>query len=107
MLSGSAGNDLLSGGAGSDMLLGLDGNDVLIGGTGDDMPITGSVANELSSWTSAPNTTTFDANLNTHPTDNDTAFDLALGYTGNDDFSTIAGEAQDFNLAGMGTDEAF
>src|SRR5687767_15756623 len=103
------------------MLLGLDGNDVLIGGTGsdsldggngDDLLITGSLANELSSWTSAPNTTTFDANLYSRPTDNDAALlallnqwstsgnrstlapitndlapDIAYGYTGNDDFS--------------------
>jgi fibronectin-binding autotransporter adhesin len=141
ILSGSSGNDLLSGGAGNDLLLGTEGNDVLIGGTGvdsldggggDDLIITGSVANESSSWTSAPNTTTFGSGIYSRPTDNDAALlllltqwalsgdrstlaaithdavlDLASGYTGNDDFSAAPGEAQDFNANFMGTDEAF
>jgi fibronectin-binding autotransporter adhesin len=140
-LSGSSGNDLLSGGAGNDLLLGLEGNDVLIGGggvdnlnggNGDDLLITGSLANELSSWTSSPNTTTFDDGLYTRAADNDAALlmlltqwsstgnrsslttitndgalDLVWGYIGNDDFNSTPGEAQDFNSFGMGSDEMF
>jgi fibronectin-binding autotransporter adhesin len=140
-LSGSAGNDLLSGGAGNDLLMGLDGNDVLIGGmgidsldggNGNDLLITGSVANELSSWTSASNTTTFDPGLYARTADNDAALlmlltqwstsadrsslaaitndnvlDFVWGNAGDDDFSSTPGEAQDFNAPSMGADELF
>jgi fibronectin-binding autotransporter adhesin len=141
VLSGSAGNDLLSGGAGNDLLLGGEGNDVVIGGGGadsinggggDDLIISGSVANESSSWTSAPVTTTFGDGIYSRPTDNDAAllllltqwstsnnrsslaavssdgiFDTVWGYTGDDDLSASAGEIQDLNTSGMGSDELF
>lgn len=70
VLGGSLGNDLLSGGGGNDKLYGTDGNDVLIGGTGadlldagagNDLLISGSVANENSSWTSPANISNYPA----------------------------------------------
>ena len=68
----------------------------------------GNVANQLSSWTSTTNGTTFGAGLYTRPTDNDAALlDLLWGSTGNDDFSSTAGETQDKNSPWMGSDESF
>jgi len=141
VISGSEGHDLLSGGPGNDQLFGRDGNDVLIGGdgvdtldggAGDDLLIGGNVANQLSTWTSTTNGTTFGAGLYSRPADNDAALlalltawsstnnrttlatitddgllDLLWGSTGNDDFSSTPGEAQDRNSPSMGTDESF
>ena len=130
LVVGGEGNDLLLGAEGNDVLIGGGGADNLNGGGGDDLLITGRVANEASSWDSETATATFGAGLYSRPADNDAAllillnawsttgdrstlaaitsdaiFDQVWGYTGNDDFSTSAGEAQDFNANGMGLDE--
>jgi fibronectin-binding autotransporter adhesin len=82
ILGGGAGDDLLSGGDGDDRLYGGDGNDVIFGGdgadllsggNGNDLLVTGSVANENSSWTSAPNTNTFSPATYSSGGDNDAA----------------------------------
>ena len=141
VISGSEGHDLLSGGAGNDLLFGRDGNDVLIGGdgvdsldggSGDDLLIGANVANQLSTWTSTTNGTTFDSSVYQRATDNDAALlallaawsstgnrvtlaavtddgrlDVIYGSTGNDDFKATAGEAQDQGSPLMGSDESF
>ena len=120
LIGGQAGNDFLSGGAGNDRIYGDIGNDVLFGGTGadlidggggNDLLVSGSVANENSSRTSVPNTTSFSSANYTNPADNDSALltllttwaststrgglgaithdganDDLFGYTGDDDF---------------------
>ena len=82
IISGHAGNDLLSGSDNDDKLYGSSGNDVIFGGngidlidggSGNDLLVTGSVANENSSWTSAANTTTFSPATYTLGSDNDAA----------------------------------
>ncbi len=132
LLSGGEGNDLLIGGDGNDVLIGGGGADNMNGNAGDDLLISGRLANESSSWTSQAVNATFGAALYSRSTDNDAAllillnqwsstndrsslaaitsdaiFDQVWGYTGNDDFSVSAGEAQDFNGNGMGSDELF
>ncbi len=132
LLSGGEGNDLLIGGDGNDVLIGGGGADNMNGNAGDDLLISGRLANESSSWTSQAVNATFGAALYSRSTDNDAAllillnqwsstndrsslaaitsdaiFDQVWGYTGNDDFSVSAGEAQDFNANGMGSDELF
>ncbi|WP_254508744.1 autotransporter-associated beta strand repeat-containing protein [Anatilimnocola floriformis] len=132
LLSGGEGNDLLLGGDGNDVLIGGGGADNMNGNAGDDLLISGRLANESSSWTSQAVNATFGAALYSRSTDNDAAllillnqwsstndrsslaaitsdaiFDQVWGYTGNDDFSVSAGEAQDFNANGMGSDELF
>lgn len=90
-LSGGTGNDLLSASAGDDLLYGQGGNDVLFGGTGidqidggdgNDLIVSGSVANESSSWTSLANTTTHPAVNYVNGSDNDAAMLVLLAQWG-------------------------
>ena len=82
VIGGGAGNDLVSGGAGNDNIRGDSGADVIFGGTGtddiagdggNDIVITGSVANENSSFTSVQSVGNYSAATYTNPTDNDAA----------------------------------
>lgn len=119
ILDGSSGDDLLVGGAGSDQLLGRDGNDVLVGGSssdsldggnGSDLFITGLLFNEASSWTSLPNTTTFNAAVYSKPTDNDAALLLLLAqWAAASDRSSLAAVipdgVSDIVVTGTGNDD--
>lgn len=119
ILDGSSGDDLLIGGAGSDQLLGRDGNDVLVGGAsgdsldggnGNDLFITGLLFNEASSWTSLPNTTTFNAAVYSKPTDNDAALLLLLAqWAAASDRSSLAAVipdgVPDIVVGGTGNDD--
>jgi fibronectin-binding autotransporter adhesin len=86
VIGGGAGNDLISGGAGNDNLLGYSGDDVIIGGfgsdtisgdNGKDILITGSVANEHSSFTSVPSVGNYNPSTYSQAADADAAL-LAL-----------------------------
>jgi fibronectin-binding autotransporter adhesin len=105
VIGGGAGNDLLSGGDGDDRLYGKTGNDVIIGGygadlldgaEGNDLLISGSVTNELSSWTSVPSSSKFAADTYSDSTDNDAALlALLVDWSSSGDRSSLASIVHD------------
>lgn len=119
VLSGSMGNDLLSGGGNDDRSYGGEGNDVLLGGSGadlldagvgNDLLISGSVANENSSWSSQANIATYPAASYSNPADNDADLLTLLAMWGSaNDSSPLAGithdGANDDLFGGTGDDD--
>ncbi|WP_425616203.1 calcium-binding protein [Anatilimnocola sp. NA78] len=119
-LAGYLGNDLLIGEAGNDILNGGSGNDVLIGGTGEDnmsgefgndLLITGSVANEHSTWTSVASVGPFSAATYSNATDNDAALLALLNIWGTSNLrtglATITHDGVDDDVYGKLGDDDF
>ncbi|WP_425614988.1 autotransporter-associated beta strand repeat-containing protein [Anatilimnocola sp. NA78] len=119
-LAGYLGNDLLVGEAGNDILNGGSGNDVLIGGTGEDnmsgefgndLLITGSVANEHSTWTSVASVGPFSAATYSSGTDNDAALLALLNIWGTSNLrtglATITHDGVDDDVYGKLGDDDF
>ncbi|WP_425614644.1 autotransporter-associated beta strand repeat-containing protein [Anatilimnocola sp. NA78] len=119
-LAGYLGNDLLVGEAGNDILNGGSGNDVLIGGTGEDnmsgefgndLLITGSVANEHSTWTSVASVGPFSAATYSNATDNDAALLALLNIWGTSNLrtglATITHDGVDDDVYGKLGDDDF